>query len=360
MSKRRNKRINETTKEFNAGVINVAAQAAMESVPDEELFTIDRQGSKSSKRKLTKQREAKEITKTESKVEQKLIKRTLTNRKEGVESKRLPKGESLSDLWGDLGVEDEKPSKKAKQSSTAKPPKVLPGQSYNPSLEAHQDALAKATALEVKKAAEIAAKEKDNTLAAFRRVEETVVDTNFQGDFSEDEDDSDDDADDDGEDGEGGTRKSKQSKAKTTAQKNRKRERNVVLNMEQKAKVEQKFLNSLNTVPDILSKMDKRAKRAAKAKELAEATKKVVDEENRRALSYDEAGNIPLSDELGGSLRTIIPKGVAVRERVARMRDDGQLIEKRKKGIRKTDRSHHKSSNVIWHPKYKLPRTAPV
>lgn len=369
MSKRRNKRINQTVTEFNAAVIDVSAQSALETVPDEALFTVDRQGSKASKQKIAKEKVVEQETKTTSKVEQKLIKRALQNQKDGIsksktKSKLISAGndderiESLNDLWGDTELSNKR-IKTNKSKATESALKVLPGQSYNPSVDAHQDALAKAVALEEKKIADIAANELADSRHAALRSADSVVDINFQGDFSEEEEEDEySEDDDDEEDGSDEPQREKKKKVLTQADRNKKRERQLLFNDELQEKIDKQLLKSINAAPDVLRKMEKKEQRAVKAKEMKDAKKKLDEDAARKALNYDEAGNIPLSDELGGSLRTIVPKGVAVVERARRMKDEGMLIEKRKKGKKKTDHKHHGSSNIVWHPKYKLPREA--
>jgi hypothetical protein len=75
-------------------------------------------------------------------------------------------------------------------------------------------------------------------------------------------------------------------------------------------------------------------------------------------MRYEEGASVPLSDELTGSLRTVVPKGLPVSERAARLRDRGLLADpafQRRK--RKVHEKPHKPRALVWHPKYKLPHS---
>jgi hypothetical protein len=109
---------------------------------DEDLFVVDRIGSKTSRRKLKHEEKQQNKTQIISKVERKLIEKRLEKLQQQQESNRNQnesKEEVLVDIWAD-SVEPVKQKSKKKKVHALKLP--IPGVSYNPSHVDHQDAIA--------------------------------------------------------------------------------------------------------------------------------------------------------------------------------------------------------------------------
>ena len=159
MSRKRQLRILETAEEYSNLLIQVNEGDKILSKQNDELFVVDRVGSERSRRKLTSklieiERNATEIVL--SAADKKIIdKRNDRNSKKTVVTES--KTNDIVDLWSDPAAESiMKPNKELKDNTTKVPKKkscILPinGQSYNPNHEDHQDALAEALAIEIRK-----------------------------------------------------------------------------------------------------------------------------------------------------------------------------------------------------------------
>lgn len=240
MSLKVQKRVKKTAAEYDESIAQHVTNEVTKSNTDDSLFTLDRTGSKSAKRKIAQVLAPQAKGEFVSITEKKLIGRALTEKKT-VYGKYIAKigSDEARDLWGNEesndSVADE--SKRTRKTRTAHP-----GQSYNPSKNDHQNAVATAVALQIKK-------------------EEADI--------------------------------SKSNAAKVLMRK---------------------------TAP--------------------------------KNLDYDDIGNVPLSDELGGGLRTIIPKGVAITQREQTMRKAGDVMEQDRR-TRRAYEKPHAPRNTAWHPKYK-------
>jgi hypothetical protein len=238
MSKKLLKRVKKTGEEHEAAVVNALTKNAKESHDDEVLFSLDRSGSKAVKRKVATELLPKQEGTFMSETEKKLVKRAALGRKQQYGKYVTPIGSNAArDLW-DEPVEETTAATTTIQNKRLKVP--LPGQSYNPSSTDHQNSVAEAVALQLKR---------DETLA--------------------------------------------RSSARVVARK------------------------------------------------LADA-----------GMDYEEIGAIPLSDELRGSLREVLPKGVALSQRVASMRQSGEVLAT----DRRTRRAHekpHGARRLVYHAKHK-------
>lgn len=241
MSLKVQKRVKKTASEYEDSVAQLSAADASSLKADDSLFTLDRTGSKSAKRKIAQVLVPQQKGEFVSVTEKKLIERAL-NPKKPIYGKYVAKigSDEARDLWGDAEADirvsdDYKPIRKLRTAH--------PGQSYNPSSDDHQDAVASAVALQIKKEET----ERSNSNAA-------------------------------------------------------------------------RILMKRKAAP--------------------------------KALDYDDIGTVPLSDELGGGLRTVIPKGVALVQREQSMRKAGDVMEQ----DRRTRRAHekpHAGRRTAWHAKYK-------
>ncbi len=241
MSLKVQKRVKKTALEYEESVAQLSAADASSLKADESLFTLDRTGSKSAKRKIAQVLAPQQKGEFVSVTEKKLIERAL-NPKKPIYEKYVTKigSDEARDLWGDADADI---STSDKSMPTRKLRTAHPGQSYNPASGDHQDAVATAVALQIKKE-EL---ERSNSNAA-------------------------------------------------------------------------RILLKQKAAP--------------------------------KSLDYDDIGTVPLSDELGGGLRTVIPKGVALVQREQSMRKSGDVMEQ----DRRTRRAHekpHAGRRTAWHAKYK-------
>lgn len=237
MSKKVQKRVKGVARELEESVANAVEHTSVTTSGDDNLFTLDRTGSKAAKRKVTQELIPKQEKRFVSETEKKLIQKVANGVKAPYKKYTAPVGSNnVRDLWAEPAAGDSPALEpKSKRLKTA-----LPGQSYNPSAADHQNTVAEAVALQLKR-------------------------------------------------------------------------------------------------DDLASK--------SSAKVLA---RKLAAE----SMDYEEVAAIPLSDELGGSLRTVLPKGVPLNQRAAAMRKAGDIAAV----DRRTRRAHekpHAARRIAWHAKYK-------
>jgi hypothetical protein len=354
MAQKRQKRIKETLREFEEKSDNVSITTKLAAKADEELFSLDRTGSKSARRKMIKEISPISNGDFVSKAEKKLLERAQRPNKRVAYGKHQLNGgdEDIRDLWeSDVNV-----SKKAtdKVRPTKRARIALPGQSYNPSVDDHQNALAEALALEIKKKEASEQQRTDNLIGSYGT---DAVDQFKLDECDEDEDDEDEEPQYD-EDGQlivsslKLIRKKKQIKF-TRAQRNKIKTRNALTFEINKEKFEKDLNKSIDSLPLVLRTLASEEQVQETRQQLKQNNKQRAEEEKLiHTLSYEDARAVPLSDELTGSLRTIIPKGVAVLDRTLQMRLSGDLsLRDRRK--RKAYEKPHADKNVVWVPKYK-------
>jgi hypothetical protein len=136
----------------------------------------------------------------------------------------------------------------------------------------------------------------------------------------------------------------------TRAQRNKIKARNLAVHKKGKKKAEKDILKTIDVLPHVIRALEEDDKYKEEMKKLRELKKKEALEDS--SMTYEEAGAVPLSDELRGSLRSIKPKGSLLKGQVSRMRNTGDLMatDRRK---RKTVEKPHAAEKIKWIPKYK-------
>jgi hypothetical protein len=241
-------------------------------------------------------------------------------------------------------VEESMISSDGKRTSKRKVVPAIGGQSYNPSIDDHQDALAEALAIEIKKREE-EARSRGPMDTSLSELTKSVLVLAGDDDDSEDEDGEDDHV--------VGRRKLSRRRLKgklTKAVRNKQKARKLASYEHLQEGINKSILKSIEQLPMVLKSIEADEKRLANAKAFREAQKKKAAEEG--ALSFEEAVLVPLSDELRGSLRTILPKGCAVKDQARNMQVNGDLFAKDRRK-QKTFEKPHQSKNIKWHAKYK-------
>ena len=380
---------------------------ALESRADDDLFKIDRTGSKTAKRKIVKAKTNESEGASVSLVERRLIAKKMAELEKkknkgggGGEGggKSKPNASVLTDLWSDDGMvvpkaasvsarvsrvntddmvgadvnnkkkstkapltlKHEKELKEKNMSKRVKP--AIPGMSYNPSSDAHQDALAEALALTIRKREEDALNVKVVDRRGLSELTKTLL-TNESDDSDNDSDDdsegSDDSEDDDGDgsaDGVGpdGKKRNKLPRRarekKTQAQRNKEKAKKLKVAEQKKAQKEKNMLKVLSNIPDLIKKIDQEETKRQAQKKLRKML--LENAKDTSSLTYAESGAVPLSDELKGSLRQVTPKGSAIVSQVDKMRETGDLMSRDRRKKRAYERPH-KGERVVWIPKYK-------
>ena len=350
---RRDKRIAETSAEFEEARSRAsAAQVVNERADGGALFVVDRTGSKSARRRIHKEQEAVVANVPASKTEKALLKKKMAVKVKNVNTSSSSSSAGLKDLWGDEVGEGSstRATTRIKRPTSASLPaakKVAgPGFSYNPLPHAHQDVLAEALALEIKK--------REKEIRETRTVQVFKGESSVQpalSDGSDNDDDDDDNEDDDGDDGKVSRGSKKGSMKKTKAQRNRERRRK---DLEAEKSLELAGKNALKTIdqlPKIVKSIEKEEQKAAALRELRKVqSQSAVDV---TAMSYHEAGEVPLSDELSGSLRRIIPKGSGLNNTVSKLKSTGAIQFRDKFNRRKGDNTLRQQKRVVWVARHK-------
>jgi hypothetical protein len=327
------------------------------------LFSIDRAGSQAKRRRVEEELLPKKQGKFISKTEQRLIQRTLEkNRKQYgsdiVERKAANSTTepALSDLWNDS---EELVHKQPRlHHKSVKLP--LPGQSYHPTAKDHQDVIAQAVAIEMKKEAE-----KIGSLPAIEDSTSIVGNINHElkqqrlkemtavilGDQPEIEFDEDEDED-DGLENDGALRKKRKQRVLTKAERNKRRERKHaqhIASQQEQRKQQLKDLSRLDRLQEEINaeEAERQFKQQVKEAELAQAATNTDPE-----LPVHDVSAVALSDELHGSLRQMIPKGTAVSERLQAMISVGETAAPFTRKRRAYEKPHA-AKRIKWFPKYK-------
>jgi hypothetical protein len=162
MSSKRQKRISASAEEYAEQISQISAAQNIQSRIDSELFTVDRSGSQSQRKRIAKEIKVKSddrtgLQKIVSVTERTLIKRILAKGPKIIKDKETEK--DLSDLWEvndtpnvvDTSVLTRSRKSRSQNLLNAKINVAIRGQSYNPSHSDHQDALAEALAVEIRK-----------------------------------------------------------------------------------------------------------------------------------------------------------------------------------------------------------------
>eukprot|EP01033_Poteriospumella_lacustris_P016336 gene16336-11674_t len=303
----------------------------------------------------------------------------------------------LEDIWSEGDESDASSSKKARPHKHSL--KVaLPGQSYNPSFEDHQDTLAQAVSIHMKKI--------EDAKTAFDLIAEQEAEAQknqqsltLAGDSSDDEDDEDedgsdgatkkkktgpkynvsgekmqamtavimdedqssgsDDSDDESNasDDEDAKNKKRRQKVLTKAQRNKRRARRQAEHEAKLVAMEKKKLCDIIVVKHIKKNLAKEeAERLAqkKVREALEVERKRAEEEEKtkRLRSY-EVSAVPLTDELQGSLRAIKPKGAPALDTMQSMIASGETRAAFARKRRAYEKPHG-AKRQKWIPKYKV------
>lgn len=374
-TKKRQKRSRDVADEYAEHVITDVENKLAAEKSNEELFVLDTVGSKASRKRVMKTiasvgADEKNVkSKTDIALVRKLLNKTVA----------APKVDSLpADLWGDdstvavserrinrsvwgndrVNVPDNsvRTLKPARVRSSIKTAVPVPGQSYNPSTEEHQKAIRVATEAEKIQLAKNA-KEKGEIDTSLSEFTASFI-TNVDPDEEEEEVMS---GSDEEEVGESSIVRKKKLKTKLTrAERNKIRARKdaeFALRKTQSAKELAKQLAMLPTIVKQIKKSDRTEKEAADAikKERAEAEAlKAHQVKNHEVMSYREAGAVPLSDELGGSLRTIhIKQGLLLKEEIEKLETAGEINVFQRRRRRGGEKNPFAGKNVKWIPKYK-------
>lgn len=163
MSSKRQKRISASAEEYANHISTLSVSQNLRAQADDELFVVDRAGSQASRKRIERQIKVRSNDKTGvesivSNVEKKLVKRVVAR---GIKLVKAIEPESaLVDIWDmdesqivpvDVNILTRSRKSRSQNLLSAKINVAIKGQSYNPSHNDHQDALAEALAVEIRK-----------------------------------------------------------------------------------------------------------------------------------------------------------------------------------------------------------------
>lgn len=118
-------------------------------------------------------------------------------------------------------------------------------------------------------------------------------------------------------------------------------------------KDEKQLLKELDALPRHVRDVEAREKRLEDRRAFVTLLRQnAAEDAQNEKMTYDEADSVPLSDELNGSLRTIVPKGRAIVDQTNAMRANGALMA-RDRRTRKTKEKPHAGKKVKWVARYK-------
>ena len=393
MSKRRVKREKELAEAVARHTESANEEAAITSMADEALFSIDTRGSAKGRQRVQKLEKLRDAGQNiVSKVEQTLVDRAKAKLSSGATSiKGRARAVRNLDLWGDddghrkgSNADDDdyidnisndalvaKPCKPRTGRPKSQPTKkeasavlkkgILPGQSYHPSQRDHQAALQAALAVESKRVAkEKDAREgaQDKSIALMRHYadavgygdgdEEEGVDSSSDGDGS----DSGSDDDEEGGDEEVKAIRAKPREKLTRAERNKQKTRRMREAREATLRQEKDLLKQVNETGRIAKQLrrDEEA-RCRAAKELARK-KNATRLAKEREVRPEEVLGVALTEELHGTLRQIQPIGNPMTLQVAKMEEAGSAISRHHRK-RRANEKPHQGKRIKWVPKYK-------
>ncbi len=379
-NKKRSRREAETNAELETALVAKSEAEVLENREDDELFIVDRSGSKTSRRKIKMEQNRKDMgvlpSATEEHLVRKKMKQILAREKkaEGQKSEAaVVAAVHPLDIWGAepsekeiVGVSTNGRRRAARLPGAAVGNRAMKvtgnGLSYNPASVHHQEALAKATALENKR------REKQGrdsnglikpgistALASSNGGESSESDSESGSESESDEDDG--DNDEQKEKGDSSNKEAKKKKRKeklSVAQRNKQKAHKALLTQHKQEKALKGIEKQIENLPGILKAVEKGKKQAESKRALIKAAKMRTAEEEKNALTYEESGDVPLSDELGGSLRTLIPKGNDVKS-LSRNFDGAGKSTKRNHTNKKKGQHPHRAPNLKWIPRIRGP-----
>ena len=345
----------------------------LESKLDDELFIIDTRGSKNAKGRITKEKIQKQSL---SKGEKKQLTKAKTK-----QIKNQNKIESLTeqkvyDLWSDersssnISSQNLKDKSKAPIDATKKKRSltslIKSGMSYNPALDQHQEVLAEALLLEQKK---VEKEEKSklsllnsmpivpsnimNNKALLTDTHDEFYNVNQKRDNEEEDDDDDDDEGNNNLDSSNpvSLKKAIKMKLTTTAEKNKKRDRKDNLYKETQERKKKELMHDIKLLPTLIKEIKKNTNKQIQLKQ--SKTKEITLLQKKKQadalikLSYEDAGSIPLSDELNGTLRQLKPKGNQMKDFALWKVKTGEAMSKDRRKRRAYEKPHGRE-NVKW------------
>lgn len=378
---RKRQRIQAIEEQYTDNKITTAQNELLLSKNDEDLFILDNIGSKSARVKVQKLKTDEiKLTKSENK---NLIK--AIEKKNKITQNLQIDTPKAYDLWETPSTTTITPTstttpttpttKKVRTVPVRNLPlsSIIPGMSYNPSVTDHQEALAEALSLERKK---LLKEEQDKVkYAIYTRTSQSPSlqltnnnSTNIHDAFEDllplttNDDDSSDD-DDDSQDNKNNNndndidelnsihinKKQVNTNIKLTkTQRNRMKRQLNKTNTELIEKQKNKLLKTIdNQLPTIIKQLNDEEKLSKHIQNFKIIKKSVTDDCITAPMTYDIAGDVPLSDELTGSLRTLIPRGNRLRDHSKWKAEVGDVNEKSKRKRRAYERPHG-AGRVKW------------
>lgn len=141
MRKKRQREL-EITENYENYIDQSTSEQILQQQDDQELYMVDRIGSKNSRKKIQKNESIKEnMNNILSKVEMKLIQKKLKSSNSSTKQNNTKN--TINDIWEEDEIENNKNNKKRNQIHQTKALKIpIAGISYNPSHIDHQDAVA--------------------------------------------------------------------------------------------------------------------------------------------------------------------------------------------------------------------------
>lgn len=372
--RKRKQRIDAITAELSEATVTANESDLLTSKPDEALFSLDVVGSKSARVKIAAEK-AQQLQTVEAQMKQLAKKHRISKVKESsmerdaiVASKQSHKALADGyDMWGDDNNESSGSSRatastKSTPTNQVRSTRLLKaaavgGLSYNPNEKQHEDLIAEAVAVEIRRK-EVDENNKQITTANLTVDPLALLEVNngtSNGNESDSESDSEDDDDDNEEGGQGEDSNSqkKKKRALTRAQINKKKRKKARTFEQVQQSAQERLLQSIDKAATISAHLERKEAERQQLKAIKQQHKLESAELLANALTSNDISSVPLQDELNGSLRQIIPRGIRVKDQSHALEDTGAANAKQERHKRHS--KPHRGQNIKWIPKYKAP-----
>jgi hypothetical protein len=141
----------------------------------------------------------------------------------------------------------------------------------------------------------------------------------------------------------------------TRAQRNKLRTKRITGYEKTLVEREKALERGLTALPHHLKSVEQEEARLEAQKEFRGARREAqeaAEVASLTSMNYQDAGSVPLTDELQGSLRLLQPKGMSLMDQSALMTAAGDLADRNRRNRKKSEKPHA-GKKVKWIPKYK-------
>ena len=148
--------------------------------------------------------------------------------------------------------------------------------------------------------------------------------------------------------------KTKVNEKISIAQRNKQKAHKALLTLHKREKALKGINKQIDNLPGLLKALEKNEEQTDNKRARIRALQEKTAKEKRHELTYEDGGEVPLSDEIGGSLRTLIPKGSDVKS-LSRSYDRAGKTSRNNNTNNKKGHHPHRAPNLKWIPRIRGP-----